>query len=69
MNKINLQVSNVKCGGCVAKCQTALQALPGYVDSTFDIPGKTALIRGDVDPQAAAAALTAAGYPASPRPR
>lgn len=69
MQETEFQVSNVKCGGCVAKCQTALKALPGYVDSSFDIPGKTARVRGAVDPQAVSAALAAAGYPATPKPR
>lgn len=69
MKEAAFQVSNVKCGVCVSKCQVALKALPGYVDSTFDIPEKTALIRGDVDPQAVAVALAAAGYPATPMPR
>lgn len=63
-----LQVNDVKCGG-VATCQAALNTLSGYVDSSVDIPRKTALIRGDIDPQALAAVLAAAGYPASPRPR
>lgn len=67
MKETVFSVSNVKCGGCVAKCEAALKALPGFVDAQFDIPGKTAVVRGEVDPQAVSTALTAAGYPADPK--
>lgn|GEM_PF-204135 len=57
-------VKGMKCDGCIAKAKEALGALPGYVDAEFDLKAGTAVVKGDVDPQAVAQALTAVGYPA-----
>ncbi len=57
-------VNGMKCGGCVAKAQEALQAVPGLVDAKVDLAGKSALVTGDVDPAAVIAALQKVGYPA-----
>lgn len=65
MGEITVSVPGVKCGGCVAKCEVALKTVPGFVEAAFDIPAKTAVIRGDVDVPAAIAALDKAGYPAT----
>ncbi|MBI3546611.1 MAG: cation transporter [Gammaproteobacteria bacterium] len=54
----------MKCGGCIAKATAALATLPGYVSAEFDLKKATALVRGDVDPQAVISALNQAGYPA-----
>jgi copper chaperone len=59
-------VQNMKCGGCIAKATEALAKLPGYAGAEFDLKTGTAVVRGAVDPQAVARALTAAGYPAAP---
>jgi len=67
MKETIVNVTGVKCGGCVAKCQVALKTVPGFVEATFDIPAKTAVIRGDVDLSAVIGALGKAGYPAVPR--
>jgi copper chaperone CopZ len=65
MTETILDVCNVKCGGCVAKCEAALKTVPGFVDASFDIPAKTAIIRGNPDMQIVMAVLQRAGYPAS----
>jgi copper chaperone CopZ len=72
MGEIAVSVPGVKCGGCVAErayifqsCELALKTVPGFVEAAFDIPAKTAVIRGDVDVPAAIAALSKAGYPAT----
>ena len=57
-------VTGMKCDGCIAKAKEALGTLPGYVDAEFDLKAGTAVIKGDVDPQAVTQALTAVGYPA-----
>ncbi len=57
-------VTGMKCDGCIAKAKEALSALPGYVGAEFDLKAGTAVVRGDVDPQAVAQALTEVGYPA-----
>ena len=58
------EVNGMKCGGCMAKAQEALKAVPGLVDAKVDLAGKSALVTGDVDPAAVIAALQKAGYPA-----
>jgi copper chaperone CopZ len=63
--EIRLSVRGLKCGGCVAKAQSALKALPGYEDSQFDLKAGTAVVRGAFSPDDAARAVTGAGYPAT----
>ena len=65
MKETTVNVTGVKCGGCIAKCEAALKTVPGFVEAVFDIPAKTAVIRGDVDVPVALAALGNAGYPAT----
>jgi copper chaperone CopZ len=57
-------VQGMKCDGCIAKAREALGKLPGYEESEFDLKAGTALVKGDIDPQAAAFALSEVGYPA-----
>ncbi len=57
-------VKGMKCGGCIAKATEALAILPGYASAEFDLKGGKAVVKGSVDPQAVANALTKAGYPA-----
>lgn len=57
-------VSGMKCGGCIAKATEAVSKLPGFVEARFDLAGRSAVIRGSVDPQAVIQALSGAGYPA-----
>jgi len=57
-------VQGMKCNGCIARARTALGAIAGYEDAQFDLKAGTAEVHGDIDPQAAAQALGAIGYPA-----
>ena len=57
-------VQGLKCGGCIAKATGALSKLPGYVAAEFDLKAGTAVVKGNVDPQAVVKALTQVGYPA-----
>ena len=54
----------MKCGGCVAKATEVVSKLPGFIETRFDLAGKSAVIKGNVDPQAVIKALSEAGYPA-----
>lgn len=63
--EIRLTVQGLKCGGCIAKATAALQALPGYRNSQFDLQTGTAVVCGAFSPQDAARAIAAAGYPAT----
>jgi len=66
--EIHLTVSGMKCGGCVARAQAALQLLPGYRDSEFDLKAGTAVVRGTLSPEEAVRAVTGAGYSAKVSP-
>jgi copper chaperone len=57
-------VTGMHCGGCIKKAKEALGKVPGYQDAEFDLEQGTAVVQGDIDPQAAAFALTSIGYPA-----
>lgn len=57
-------VKGMKCGGCIAKATEALAKLPGFVEARFDLAEKSAVVRGNVSPQAVIQALNTAGYPA-----
>lgn len=57
-------VQGMKCDGCIATANEALQALPGFVTAQFDLAAGEALVQGDVDPQAVCQVLTEKGYPA-----
>lgn len=57
-------VRGMKCGGCIAKANEAVSKLPGYVSAEFDLMSGTAVVKGNVDPQAVVNALTKVGYPA-----
>jgi copper chaperone CopZ len=61
----NFYVQGMKCDGCIAKAREALGKVPGYEESDFDLKAGTAVVKGDIDPQAAAHALTEVGYPAA----
>lgn len=64
IRETRFDVKGVKCGGCVAKATAALSSLPGYQACAFDIPNATAVVKGDIDPEAVVKALTQVGYPA-----
>jgi copper chaperone CopZ len=60
-------VNGMKCGGCIAKATEAVSKLPGYVSAEFDLKSGSAVVKGDVDPQAVVNALASVGYPAQVR--
>ena len=62
-------VTGMKCDGCITKAREALANVPGFVEADFDLKAGTAVIRGNVDPEAVAQALTNAGYPAKVKSR
>ena len=64
VRETRFDVKGMKCGGCVARATEAVSKLPGYQACEFDLAGASAVVKGDVDPQAVARALTEAGYPA-----
>lgn len=61
------QVAGMKCNGCIAKAREALSNLSGFVAADFDLQAGTAVVKGEVDPEAVIQALSNAGYPAEAR--
>jgi copper chaperone CopZ len=59
------KISNMKCGGCVAAAQAAVEPLSGVEAVDVDLDSASGVVTGDVDPQQVIDALTAAGYPAA----
>jgi copper chaperone CopZ len=64
VSETHFSVKGMKCGGCVAKATEAVSKLPGYQACEFDLTTASAVVKGDVDPQAVVKALTEVGYPA-----
>ena len=59
----NFYVQGMKCDGCIATGKKALADIPGVESAEFDLASGTAVVIGDIDPQAVCQALTSAGYP------
>jgi copper chaperone CopZ len=57
-------VQGMKCGGCIDTANKALADVAGFQSAEFDLAAGTAVVQGEVDPQAVCYTLTAAGYPA-----
>jgi copper chaperone CopZ len=59
-----INISNMKCNGCVANAQKALQGLPGLENVEIDLQKGNAVLSGEFDLDEAISRLTDAGYPA-----
>lgn len=64
VSETRFNVKGMMCGGCVAKATAAVSKLPGYQACEFDLKTASAVVKGDIDPETVARALTQAGYPA-----
>ncbi|MGI1663785.1 heavy metal translocating P-type ATPase [Palleronia sp. KMU-117] len=65
-----LDVEGMTCASCVARIEAALAAVPGVVEATVNFAANTAQVRalaGAVDTPTLVAAVTKAGYGATPR--
>lgn len=62
--KTQFFVQGMKCDACITRANEALAQVPGFVSAEFDLVGGTAVVSGDVDPQAVTQAFTETGYPA-----
>lgn len=61
---ITINISNMKCNGCVANAQKALENLPGLESVVIDLQQNNAVLSGDFDLDEVIRRLTEAGYPA-----
>ena len=66
---ITLDVSGMKCAGCVKTVENALAQEPGVMSATVNLVTELATIECEsvIDPALLAARLTAAGFPSQPR--
>ena len=62
---IRLSVLGMRCAGCVQTVETALQSVPGVESADVNFADHTALVRGDVVPEALKQAVQEAGYDAA----
>jgi len=62
--EIQFYVQGMKCEGCVKNARKHLAQVPGFESADFDLEAGTAVVRGDIDPQAAVKAFAEAGYSA-----
>ena len=63
---IDLAVEGMTCASCVGRVEKVLQAVPGVTEVTVNLATERAHVRGSVDSNMLAAAITAAGYTAQP---
>ncbi|MGQ0511655.1 MAG: heavy-metal-associated domain-containing protein [Betaproteobacteria bacterium] len=68
--QVVLDVPSMNCALCPISVRKALERVPGVIDARADLATKSAQVRfdpGKVAPEALAATVTAAGYPATIR--
>jgi copper chaperone CopZ len=65
MDTLEIQASNIKCGGCVSTIQDGLKAMDGIAAVKVDIPSNKVTVEGDgLDKASINAKLSELGYPA-----
>lgn len=64
ITETRFEVKGMKCSGCVAKAKEAIQSVAGITEAVVDLAEKSAVVKGNADPQAIIEALRKAGYPA-----
>ncbi|MDG2093755.1 MAG: heavy metal translocating P-type ATPase [Phycisphaerales bacterium] len=66
-NSLELQITGMHCGGCVANVQNALEGLSGATNVQVDLHQAMASMEGVIDPSTAIKAIEAKGFSASIR--
>jgi len=59
---IDFGITGMTCGGCVARVERAIRAVPGVQDASVNPATDRARVTGPADPQAVVAAIERAGY-------
>lgn len=57
-------VSGLTSEGCINNANKSLKSLPGFESAEFNAEEGTAIVQGDIDPQAVCFLLNQAGFPA-----
>lgn len=66
MTVMRFEVSGLNCGGCAARAEKAMSAVPGVLFAHVNFADRTALVDGTATQEAIANAAAQAGYPATP---
>ncbi|HDH08023.1 MAG TPA: heavy-metal-associated domain-containing protein [Gammaproteobacteria bacterium] len=64
MYMTTINISNMKCNGCVTNAKKALEDLPGLESVEVDLQQANAVLTGNFNLDDALQRLTEAGYPA-----
>ncbi|MBW4604564.1 MAG: heavy metal translocating P-type ATPase [Calothrix sp. FI2-JRJ7] len=68
LKKITLDITGMKCAGCVRNVERTLSQYPGVVNSSVNLATSVAVVESSgIDASALASHLTAAGFPSQPR--
>ena len=62
MNTIELHITGMSCGHCVAAVTQALKAVPGTQDAQVDLASGRATVQGSAPPEALVKAVADEGY-------
>ena len=65
MNTVQLQITGMTCGHCVAAVTKALKAVPGTQDAQVDLASGRATVQGSAAPETLAKAVADEGYEAA----
>jgi len=62
--EIKLNITGMTCGHCVAHTKKSLEAVPGVESAEVTLETGSAVVKGNVTPEALVAAVKEAGYEA-----
>jgi copper chaperone CopZ len=62
MNTVQLQVTGMSCGHCVAAVTKALKSVPGTQEAQVDLASGRATVQGNAAPEALVKAVADEGY-------
>lgn len=62
MPEVQLKITGMTCGHCVAAVGKAIRAVPEVQDAQVDLASGSARVQGSADPQALVEAVRAEGY-------
>ncbi len=64
MSEVQLKITGMTCGHCVAAVTKAIRAVPGVQDAQVDLASGSARVQGSADAQALVSAVQDEGYSA-----
>lgn len=64
MSEVQLKITGMTCGHCVAAVTKAIRAVPGVQDAQVDLASGSARVQGSAEPQVLVNAVQDEGYSA-----